>query len=47
VFLDEKGIATRATFVIDAEGVVAAKMVNGPGEARSLTEYKKALELVL
>jgi peroxiredoxin len=47
VFLDEHGFATRATFVIDAEGVVAAKMVNGPGEARSLAEYKKALELVL
>lgn len=47
VFLEDKGIATRATFVIDSEGVVAAKMVNGPGEARSLAEYKKALELVL
>jgi peroxiredoxin len=47
VFLADKGFATRATFVIDSEGVVAAKMVNGPGEARSLAEYKKALELVL
>ena len=47
VFLADKGIGTRATFVIDSEGVVAAKMVNGPGEARSLAEYKKALELVL
>lgn len=47
VFLEDKGFATRATFVIDKEGIVAAKMVNGPGEARSLTEYKKALELVL
>ena len=47
VFLADKGIATRATFVIDATGTVAAKMVNGPGEARSLAEYKKALELVL
>lgn len=47
VFLEDKGFATRATFVIDQNGVVAAKMVNGPGEARSLSEYKKALELVL
>ena len=47
VFIQERGIATRATFVIDREGVLAAKMVNGPGEARSLSEYKKALELVL
>ncbi|NBU23200.1 MAG: peroxiredoxin [Actinobacteria bacterium] len=46
VFLDEKGIATRATFVIDSEGVLVAKFVNGPGEPRSLTDYKKALELV-
>ena len=47
VFLEDKGIATRATFVIDSEGFVVAKMLNGPGEARSLAEYKKALELVL
>jgi peroxiredoxin len=47
VFLEDKGFATRATFVIDKDGYVAAKMVNGPGEARSLSEYKKALELVL
>lgn len=46
VFLEERGIATRATFVIDSEGVLAAKFVNGPGEARSLSDYKKALELV-
>jgi peroxiredoxin len=47
VFIEERGIATRATFVIDSEGVIAAKMVNGPGDARSLVDYKKALELVL
>jgi peroxiredoxin len=46
VFLEERGIATRATFVINAEGVLVAKFVNGPGEARSLSDYKKALELV-
>ncbi len=47
VFIEERGIATRATFVIDSEGVIAAKLVNGPGDARSLVDYKKALELVL
>ena len=47
VFIEERGIATRATFVIDSEGVIAAKMVNGPGDARSLVDHKKALELVL
>jgi mycoredoxin-dependent peroxiredoxin len=46
VFLKEPGIATRATFVIDSEGTLVAKFVNGPGEARSLADYKKALELV-
>jgi len=46
VFLKESGIATRATFVIDSEGTLVAKFVNGPGEARNLADYKKALELV-
>lgn len=46
VFLEEAGIATRATFVINSEGEIAAKFVNGPGEARNLNDYKRALELV-
>ena len=46
VFLQELGFASRATFVIDKDGVLQAKFVNGPGEARKLSDYKKALELV-
>lgn len=42
-FLPDHGIATRATFVIGIDGKVAAKFVNGPGEARSLAEYEAAL----
>jgi peroxiredoxin len=43
VFLEEHGIATRGTFVINKEGEIVAKFVTGPGQARSLDEYKKAL----
>lgn len=46
VFLAERGIATRATFVINKEGVVEAKFVTSPGEPRSFADYKRALELV-
>jgi peroxiredoxin len=43
VFLEEAGIANRATFVIDKAGVLVAKFVTAPGQARSLDEYDKAL----
>lgn len=43
VFLEEAGIANRATFVIDKDGVLVAKFVTAPGQARSLDEYEKAL----
>ena len=43
VFLEEHGISNRATFVIDKDGVLAAKFVTAPGQARSLDEYDKAL----
>lgn len=46
VFISERGIATRATFVINKEGVVVAKFVTSPGEPRSFSDYKRALELV-
>jgi peroxiredoxin len=42
-FLDDKGFATRATFVIDKAGVVRWSIVNSPGDARSTDEYKAAL----
>lgn len=44
VFLEEAGIANRATFVIDQEGILTAKFVTAPGQARSLDEYDRALD---
>jgi peroxiredoxin len=43
VFLEEHGIATRGTFVINKDGEIVAKFITGPGQARSLDEYQKAL----
>ena len=43
VFLEESGIANRATFVIDKNGDLVAKFITAPGQARSLDEYDKAL----
>ena len=43
VFLEESGIANRATFVINKDGELVAKFVTAPGQARSLDEYEKAL----
>jgi len=42
-FLPEKGFATRASFVIDKDGIVRWSVVNGPGEARSADDYAAAL----
>jgi len=46
VFLDERGIAGRASFLIDTEGVVRWSIQNGPAEARPLEAYREALALV-
>lgn len=43
VFLGDSGIANRATFVINKSGELVAKFVTAPGQARSLSEYEKAL----
>jgi mycoredoxin-dependent peroxiredoxin len=43
VFDDAKGIATRGTFIIDAEGIVRWKVVNAIPDARDLDEYRKVL----
>ena len=42
-FLDDKGFATRASFVIDKDGIVRWAVVNGPGEARRADDYAAAL----
>jgi peroxiredoxin len=44
VFLpDAGGKATRATFVIDREGVVRWAVINGPGEPRDPGQYRAAV----
>jgi peroxiredoxin len=43
VFLEDKGFATRGTFVIDKDGVVRWAVVNGPGDARPVADYRAAL----
>ncbi len=43
VFDDERGIATRGTFIIDKTGVIRWMVVNAIPQARDLAEYKKAL----
>lgn len=45
-FLDDRGHGTRATFVIDTDGNIAAKFITSPGQARSLQDYERALALV-
>lgn len=43
VFLEDLGFANRATFVINTDGVLVAKFITAPGQARSLDEYDRAL----
>ncbi len=43
VFLEERGMATRGTFVIDREGVIQWLVINEPGAARSTADYRDAL----
>jgi mycoredoxin-dependent peroxiredoxin len=47
VFIEQKGFATRATFVIDPKGIIRASFMTAPGEARSLDEYRSALDKIL
>lgn len=47
VFLEEKGFANRATFVIDTRGVIRASFITAPGQARALDEYRAAIDEVL
>ncbi|WP_111718849.1 peroxiredoxin [Homoserinimonas sp. OAct 916] len=42
-FLDEPGLANRATFLIDTDGVVRASFVTSAGEARPFAQYQEAL----
>lgn len=42
-FLDDKGFATRASFLIDPAGIVRAELMNAPNEPRSIEAYTRAL----
>jgi peroxiredoxin len=47
VFLpDAGGKATRATFILDREGVVRWAVVNGPGEVRNPDDYREAVAAI-
>lgn len=47
VFNEKAGMALRATFLLDAGGVVRFAQVNNPGDVREQTEWKAAVaELV-
>ncbi|GGP85249.1 peroxiredoxin [Streptosporangium pseudovulgare] len=43
VFDEEKGLATRGTFIIDGDGIVRWSVVNPIPEARDIAEYRKVL----
>lgn len=43
VFLEDKGFATRGTFLVDPAGILRWSVVNGPGEARDPQAYRDAL----
>lgn len=45
-FWENTGFATRATYVLDRDGVVRWSVVNGPGEARSADDYAEALAAI-
>lgn len=40
VFDSERGAALRGTFLVDREGIVRWQVVNGIGEARTLSDYR-------
>ena len=47
VFNEDKGLATRGSFLIDADGVVRWAVVNPPGQARDVDDYREAVTLLV
>ena len=43
VFLEQKGFANRATFLIDTRGIIRRSFITAPGEARELEAYRSAI----
>ncbi len=44
VFLEERGMAVRGTFLVDQDGVIQFAEVNGPGEPRDQAAWKRAVD---
>lgn len=44
VFDDERGCAMRASFLVDAEGVIRWSVSNAPPTARDVHDYRRALD---
>lgn len=47
VFLENKGFATRATFLVDTAGTIRQHFLTEPGQARSLEDYREALDVLV
>lgn len=47
VFHPQKGLATRGSFLVDAEGICRWAVVNPPGEARDIDDYRGAITLLV
>lgn len=47
VFNPREGLATRGTFLIDAEGVVRWSVVNPKGQARDIDDYRREVTRLL
>ncbi|ROQ41151.1 peroxiredoxin [Frondihabitans sp. PhB188] len=47
VFLEHKGFANRATFLIDIDGVIQEHFVTAPGQARDMADYRAALDALV
>ncbi|MFF2276210.1 peroxiredoxin [Agromyces sp. NPDC058126] len=45
-FVEDRGYAARATFVIDEAGVIRAAFATPAGEPRTIEQYRAALELL-
>jgi peroxiredoxin len=43
VFLEGKGFANRASFLIDTRGIIRESFITAPGEARAISAYREAL----
>jgi peroxiredoxin len=47
VFLEHKGFANRATFLIDVDGIIRSQFVTAPGQARDVADYRAALDALV